>query len=451
MLTKRIAFSLFAITVAVLTALVAWLTLSVRAQLRTVFIEQHGEILQPLAAAQLEETRETLLLTGDLIEASELLALVLGNVSVDALVDVRLFDVDGLLIADDFAVSLSVVLHPNDCLRAMQGLPSSRYHATEALQALFPEGGLTELSLGVPLIEVVVPLRDDEDKETIAMARYLLNGEETASDLAAMDDQLLTMAVSLLVPAFLLLGGLFYWAFRQLERSRGVIEQSHQCLIELNHQLAFADKSSAVGTLTAHLVHGLKNPLAALGAVFEEPISEENRKHGRDRVHEAQRMIDHLVDVMRDEESALVYEYRLEEVREMLVEKTLTQSRRAEVKLDIGTAPDRTLTGRQGNVLLLILVNLIDNAIEASSAGSQVRVTFAGAEEGPLAIKVRDLGKGIPKELQERLFVPKRSGKDQGAGIGLVIAAQLARQIGGELRLEETGLTGTCFSMTMSA
>ncbi|MGY8687438.1 MAG: hypothetical protein ACKVHP_06845, partial [Verrucomicrobiales bacterium] len=124
MLTKRIAFSLFAITVAVLTALVAWLTLSVRAQLRTVFIEQHGEILQPLAAAQLEETRETLLLTGDLIEASELLALVLGNVSVDALVDVRLFDVDGLLIADDFAVSLSVVLHPNDCLRAMQGLPS---------------------------------------------------------------------------------------------------------------------------------------------------------------------------------------------------------------------------------------------------------------------------------------------------------------------------------------
>ncbi|MGY8687440.1 MAG: sensor histidine kinase, partial [Verrucomicrobiales bacterium] len=65
--------------------------------------------------------------------------------------------------------------------------------------------------------------------------------------------------------------------------------------------------------------------------------------------------------------------------------------------------------------------------------------------------KVRDLGKGIPKELQERLFVPKRSGKDQGAGIGLVIAAQLARQIGGELRLEETGLTGTCFSMTMSA
>ena len=304
--------------------------------------------------------------------------------------------------------------------------------------------------MGVPLIEVAVPLRDHEDKETIAMARYLLNGKETAADLAAMDRQLATISASLLLPASFLLGGLFYWAFRQLERSRLVIEQSHQGLIELNHQLAFADKSSAVGTLTAHLVHGLKNPLAALRALFEEPMSDENLKHGRERVCEALRMIDHLVDVIRDEESELVYEYRLEEVRELLVEKTLTRSKRAGVELHFGLAPERSLTGREGNVLLLILVNLIDNAIDASGTGSQVRVTFAGSEEGPLAIKVRDEGGGIPKELQERLFVPKRSGKDQGSGIGLVIAAQLARQIGGELRLETTGTTGTCFSMTLA-
>jgi signal transduction histidine kinase len=45
--------------------------------------------------------------------------------------------------------------------------------------------------------------------------------------------------------------------------------------------------------------------------------------------------------------------------------------------------------------------------------------------------------------------MPKKSGKDQGSGIGLVISAQLARQIGGELQLLETDESGTTFSVNL--
>ncbi len=456
MLTKRIAFVLFAVTSLVLVGLVTWLTLMLRGELRRVFIEQHGEILHPLAATQLNETREALLLTGDLFDASELLSSVLADVNVESLVDVRLFDTDGFLISEDFGEAISVALHPDDRLRALEGLPSTRYHPDATLQALFPgESSTDQASLGVPLIEVVVPLRDEARGTTMALARYLLKGEETASDLAAVDRQLMTMSGTLLVAALLVLGGLFYWAFRQLQRSHNVIAQSNRRLVELNHQLVFADKSSAIGSLTAHLIHGLKNPLAALRGLFEEAeadpaAAEEHRAYGRERVLEMQGMIEQLVGVMRDEESELAYEYRLEEISELLLEKSQRQASRAGVTMSIDPAPERILTGRQGNVILLILLNLIENALDASKQGDTVHVRFeeSSADQG-LTIHVRDEGEGIPAELQERLFVPKKSGKDRGTGIGLVISAQLARQLGGELSLVSTGPDGTCFALAL--
>lgn len=245
MLTKRIALTLFAITTIVLTTLVAWLTLSVRGQLQAVFIEQYGEILQPLAASQLADTRETLLLTGNLFEANELLSVMLSDVQMDNLIDVSLFDDDGFLISDDLGDSLTITLSPADIAQAAFGKPSSHYHAEANWEDLFPSEQARSKPLGVPLVEVIVPLRDDLEEHTIAMARYLLDGEETSSDLAAMDRQLVTISGVLLAAALLCLAGLFAWAYRQSERSRRLIEESHQRLVELNHQLAFADKSSA--------------------------------------------------------------------------------------------------------------------------------------------------------------------------------------------------------------
>ena len=212
MLTKRLALTLFAITAVLLTCLVAWLTWSVRGQLRTVFIDQHGEILQPLAANQLADTRETLLLAGS--EAIELISLVLADVQMDNLIDVSLFDEDGFLISDDIEESLTTTVAPADLARALQGEPSSRYHAEARGQDLFPNTEAESMPLGIALVEVVVPLRDDTNERTVAMARYLFDGVKTANDLKEMDRQLLTISGALLVTALVCLAGLFAWANR---------------------------------------------------------------------------------------------------------------------------------------------------------------------------------------------------------------------------------------------
>ena len=81
-----------------------------------------------------------------------------------------------------------------------------------------------------------------------------------------------------------------------------------------------------------------------------------------------------------------------------------------------------------------IIVNLMENAIEASPEGGEIRVTCA-ADGDRARIIVVDSGKGLPPEMQERLFEPYFSTKTNGIGLGLAISQSLARAMDGEIRL----------------
>jgi PAS domain S-box-containing protein len=81
-----------------------------------------------------------------------------------------------------------------------------------------------------------------------------------------------------------------------------------------------------------------------------------------------------------------------------------------------------------------ILVNLLENAIEASSDGGAISV--AGRRDGANAImSVVDSGKGLSPEMEGRLFEPYFSTKTNGIGLGLAISQGLARAMDGEIRL----------------
>jgi signal transduction histidine kinase len=87
-----------------------------------------------------------------------------------------------------------------------------------------------------------------------------------------------------------------------------------------------------------------------------------------------------------------------------------------------------------------VLLNLIGNAIKFTPAGGSIHVTTA-PEDDVVRISVSDTGIGIPAEQLERVFEPffqVERGKTRahaGIGLGLAIARDLARAMGGELRL----------------
>lgn len=85
-----------------------------------------------------------------------------------------------------------------------------------------------------------------------------------------------------------------------------------------------------------------------------------------------------------------------------------------------------------------ILVNLMENAIEAMHGAGEISVAMR--RDGDRAtVTVLDSGKGLSPEMQARLFEPYFSTKTNGIGLGLAISQGLARAMDGEIRLRNRG------------
>jgi CheY-like chemotaxis protein/signal transduction histidine kinase len=118
-------------------------------------------------------------------------------------------------------------------------------------------------------------------------------------------------------------------------------------------------------------------------------------------------------------------------------------------------APLRLVTDRQR--LERILANLLSNALKFTQSG-QVTLRIARARGAlaervsgdAVAFTVADTGLGIPEAARERVFAPFEQVKGQrdthaGTGLGLPIARESARLLGGDLVLEQSSSRGSVF------
>ncbi len=103
-----------------------------------------------------------------------------------------------------------------------------------------------------------------------------------------------------------------------------------------------------------------------------------------------------------------------------------------------------------------ILFNLVDNACKYAASASDRRIHIdARFSNGTASVTVRDHGPGIAGGNARRLFRPfSKSASDAadsapGVGLGLALSRRLARSMGGDLRLHESGGDGACFVLTL--
>lgn len=92
-----------------------------------------------------------------------------------------------------------------------------------------------------------------------------------------------------------------------------------------------------------------------------------------------------------------------------------------------------------------ILINLIQNALEAGAG----RILIAIEVGRKVQLVVADDGPGIDPELADTLFTPFVTGREEGVGLGLAIARDIARAFGGELDLVPSPLGGAAFRLRL--
>ncbi|HRW93608.1 MAG TPA: PAS domain-containing sensor histidine kinase [Thermotogota bacterium] len=213
----------------------------------------------------------------------------------------------------------------------------------------------------------------------------------------------------------------------------------------------------------ANLNHELRTPITAiLGSLFlleDTPLNEEQRKVLGWAEISSERMatlIGNLLEMcdLSSKQSKSWVENSVFSPEE-LVEKWQKQFSEVSRQKDIafsfhGKNPGRGLVVGDAKKILELGSILLDNAFKFTKQGS-VDLSLDVEENGMTCLQVRDTGCGIPGENQKSVFEPffqvksGCTGKDEGMGIGLAIAKELAELMEGSLEVQSPPQGGCLF------
>jgi signal transduction histidine kinase len=441
-----------AVTMAVFGAILFLAGNHLRDQIREQLAGRDGEALYAVALMQQlaeEEEEFAFELTG---EPAELFNIILQTSRLKGVLAARLFAPDGSFWGA-FPETVEEAALAADDLKILEELrPLSRFHSSMPLRDLFLTA---EMSGGSePLLEVLVPLHPMGGETLLGAAQFIMAGHSLAAEFEALDRRLFLQGGIAFLIGTSIVAAAMLWALGRLNRAHRLLSERTASLLRANHELTLAAKSSAVGAVTSHLLHGLKNPLSGLQTFLEnrkEEFSQASAADWDDLVATTRRMqnlVNETVRVLQENAQLNEYEISLAELVDLLGAKTKEVAARGDVGFTARSEAEKSLANREANLVLLILENLLQNAIQATPPGKSVSLLLY--EEGDRVLcDVADQGRGVDEAVQNHLFAPCRSSKPGGSGLGLAISRQLAAHLGAELFLKSNSAHGCIFTLSL--
>ena len=213
-----------------------------------------------------------------------------------------------------------------------------------------------------------------------------------------------------------------------------------------------------------HISHEIRTPLNIITGftqVLNTPgyvPSDEDRKDMMLRISENTEQITQIVNElldMADMESMTVIERTDETTASDLCQRAIASSNVTQTEqvafILQNEVPDTRLLKTSTTSVAKILKNLLQNAFKFTKEGHvTLRVTL-DEPNGQINFAVIDTGIGVPEEARERIFerFEKVDSFKEGIGLGLSVSRSLARRMGGDVTLADTGSHGSTFLLTL--
>jgi signal transduction histidine kinase len=257
-------------------------------------------------------------------------------------------------------------------------------------------------------------------------------------------------------------------AVRAALRARARQAEVRDLIESRDRALAEAERASrAKSEFLAMMSHELRTPLNAIGGYAElmlmglrGPLTDLQRED-LERVRRSQRhllgVINDLLNLAKLESGRLEYDIAPVPIAAVAAEVTPMvepQIRAKEIVLEIHATDRRLYAMADREKLSQILLNLLSNAAKFTPSGGRVAVHATRAPAG-VHIAVSDTGVGILAEKLETIFEPfvqvrsDPAASREGTGLGLAISRDLARGMGGDLRVESEVGRGSVFILSL--
>lgn len=225
-------------------------------------------------------------------------------------------------------------------------------------------------------------------------------------------------------------------------------------------QILASQRLEAWKEAVERVIHEIKNPLTPVGLAADTLKTAWVRDRARfgELFPSAIEMIQGAVRDLK----ALIGEFsRFSRLPAMRPERTdpnavvldvltpYSQSSPKGLDIQVDLAPDAPKVDADSDQIKRVLLNVINNALEAMDGKAGVLRLQTRPEEGGVMIRVEDDGPGV--EDVERIFEPHYTTKVKGTGLGLAIARQIVAEHGGQIHAESAPDRGTSVRIHLPA
>ena len=224
----------------------------------------------------------------------------------------------------------------------------------------------------------------------------------------------------------------------------------NQELLKLQNQLSKQEKLASVGQVSSNIAHELRNPMAAIrnSVYFLRSNmsglgkSSEHLDIIDQQLSESDEVIQRLLEVTK--EKAL--KVTSVDLQQLSIEALAVLGFSEEIEFEYKSEPESFKIPVDKVLFRQVILNLFLNSIQAteSKCVTEIKVNVC-KKQNWVTIEVSDNGKGIPSNIQNRVFEPLYSSKKDGFGLGLSLCYELISKHRGSIEIKKSTPYGTTF------